>query len=92
MPTLYLLRRGNADARPCVCNKQSVLYARCQPAYVDTSYYLNNALNSRKILPQTLDKVFVGQWRNRFLLPQNSNAPTKHLTTPHFKTNTPMGT
>ncbi len=37
----------------------------------------------------TLDQVFVGQCR--FLLPQDSNAPTMCLTAPHFKTNTPMG-
>ena len=34
----------------------------------------------------TLDQLFVGLWRCRFLLPQDSNP---HLTTPHFKTNTP---
>lgn len=29
---------------------------------------------------------FVGQRHNRFPLPQDSNVPTMHLTTPHFKT------
>lgn len=34
--------------------------------------------------------IFV-PWHNRFLLPQDSNAPTICLTTPHFKTNTHHG-
>lgn len=33
---------------------------------------------------------FVDQSHNHFLLPQDSNAPTMHLNTPHFKNTTPM--
>ncbi len=47
--------------------------------------HLNNALfkQQENTAPLTLDQVFVGQWR--FLLPQDSNAPTMHLTISHFK-------
>lgn len=34
----------------------------------------------------TVEQAFLfGQWCNRFLLPQQSNAKTTHLATPHFK-------
>ena len=39
----------------------------------------------------TSDQVFVGQWRDHFLLPQDSNTPRMHLNTPPCKTSTPVG-
>jgi len=42
-------------------------------------------------VPLTLEQVFVGQWRSRFQLPQNSNTPTVRLSTPRFQTSTHMG-
>jgi len=65
----------------CVTSR---VYARCASAY--RHILLTHPLNNKK---DTLDHVFVGQWR--FLLPQNSNTPTMHLNTPRFQTNTPMG-
>lgn len=42
-------------------------------------------------MPFNLVQVSVGQWCNHFLLPQESSASTMHLTTRHFKANTPVG-
>ena len=39
----------------------------------------------------TLHQVFVVQWHDHFLLPQDSNTPRIHLNTPSCKTSTPMG-
>ena len=35
--------------------------------------------------PFPLDQFFFGLWHSHILLPHVSNAPTKRLTTPHFK-------
>ena len=48
-------------------------------------------LNNSDICASDFRPVFFGQQRNRFLLPQNSNAPPMRLTTPHSETNTPIG-
>ncbi len=62
------------------------------PMKAHLTIWIMHPLNSRKnTAPLTLDQVFVGEWHNHFLLPQYSNAATLRLTTPHFKTNTPMG-
>ena len=36
--------------------------------------------------------LFVGLWGWRLLLPQDKNPPSSCITTPYFKTNTPIGT
>ncbi len=59
---------------PCMCNKPSVC---CEPTYEGTSYHLNNVPFKLQENSEPLtDQVFVGQWRNHFLLPQCANNAT----------------
>ena len=39
----------------------------------------------KQTAPLTSHQLFVGLWRCRFLLPQDSNPPSVLLTTPHFR-------
>lgn len=41
---------------------------------------------SKNTASLTFDQVFVGKQQNYFLLPQDSNTPTKSPNTPHFST------